>query len=170
MSNLIRCENGHMFSARRYGTVCPYCNIETATKEKKELADSVPTEEEIEEKLFYEEIHPVCGWIVCISGPRQGKDYKVISGKNFIGRSDDMDIQILGDNEIARRNHAVIVFDPKKLESVLLPGDSNGLVYLNEVAVYTPQVLNPYDVIEMGNSKFLFLPFCGEHFMWQSKS
>lgn len=35
MSNLIRCQNGHLFSARRYGTVCPYCNVETATKEKK---------------------------------------------------------------------------------------------------------------------------------------
>jgi len=34
--NLIRCQNGHLFSARRYGTVCPYCNIETATQEKRE--------------------------------------------------------------------------------------------------------------------------------------
>ena len=39
-----------------------------------------------------------------------------------------MDIQILGDNEISRRNHAVIVFDPKKRETVLLPGDANGIV------------------------------------------
>ena len=29
-------------------------------------------------------------------GPRQGKGYKVKSGKNFVGRADDMDIQILG--------------------------------------------------------------------------
>lgn len=34
-SNLVRCQNGHMFSKKRYGTVCPYCNVETATKEKK---------------------------------------------------------------------------------------------------------------------------------------
>lgn len=32
--NLIRCQNGHLFSCRRYGTVCLYCNIETAAKEK----------------------------------------------------------------------------------------------------------------------------------------
>ena len=25
MGNLIRCQNGHLFSSRRYGTVCPYC-------------------------------------------------------------------------------------------------------------------------------------------------
>lgn len=164
--NLIRCQNGHLFSSRRYGTVCPYCNIETATKEKEETGKT--SEIDVEEKLFREDTKPVCGWLVCISGARQGKDYKIISGKNFIGRADDMDIQILGDNNISRRNHAVIVFDPKKRETVLLPGDSNGIVYLSDDALYAPQVLNPYDVIEMGDSKFLFIPFCGEHFMWDN--
>ena len=152
-SNLIRCQNGHMFSKRRYGTVCPYCNIETATKEKQETGR---TEVEIEEDLF--------------RGPRQGKDYQVVQGKNFVGRADDMDIQILGDNEISRRNHAVIVFDPKKRETVLLPGDANGIVYLNGNALYAPTPLNPYDEIELGKSKFLFVPFCGDHFMWGQKT
>ena len=165
--NLIRCQNGHLFSARRYGTVCPYCNIETATQEKRETGRD--SEEVLEELLLTQEIAPVCGWIVCISGPRQGKDYKTRSGKNFIGRADDMDIQILGDNKISRRNHGVIVFDPKKKETVLLPGDSNGIVYLNDTAVYTPTVLSTYDVIEMGDSKFAFVPFCGEQFMWEEK-
>ena len=50
------------------------------------------------------EIRPVCGWIVCIADPRKGKDYKIHAGKNFVGRTDDMDIQILGDNKISRRN------------------------------------------------------------------
>ena len=72
--NLIRCQNGHLFSGRRYGTICPYCNIETATREKKDVEK---TQEDIEELLFLEEERPVCGWIVCISGPRKGKDYKV---------------------------------------------------------------------------------------------
>ena len=164
--NLIRCQNGHMFSKKRYGTVCPFCNIETATPEKKEVQSEV----DIEEALFHEEIKPVCGWIVCVSGPRQGKDYKIVSGKNFIGRADDMNIQILGDNGISRRNHAVIVFDPKKKETVLLPGDSNGLVYLNENAVYVPTPLSPYDKVEMGNSVFVFVPFCGNNFMWGNES
>lgn len=165
MSNLIRCQNGHLFSARRYGTVCPYCNIETNTKEKQQIGER--TEEELETLLLTQESSPVCGWIVCISGVRQGKGYEIKSGKNFMGRADDMDIQVLGDNKIARRNHGVIVFDPKKKETVLLPGDSNGIVYHNDAAVYVPTVLNPYDVIEMGESKFAFVPFCGENFMWE---
>lgn len=164
MSNLIRCQNGHMFSARRYGTVCPYCNIETATKEKKETGQ---TEVEVEEALFLREEDPVCGWIVCVEGPRRGKDYRVKEGKNFVGRADDMDIQILGDNRISRRNHCVIVYDVKQNNMVILPGDSNGIAYLNDEAVYVPTPLNPYDVIEMGDSKFIFIPLCGQHFKWE---
>ena len=90
-SNLIHCQNGHVFSKKRYGTVCPYCNMETDTKEKRETQRS---DVEIEEELFREDIKPVCGWIVCIDGPRQGKDYQIVQGKNFVGRADDMDIQI----------------------------------------------------------------------------
>ena len=164
MNGLIRCPNGHLFSARRYGTVCPYCNIETATPEKEDVLQG---DADVDEALFMREIKPVCGWIVCIEGPRQGKDYKIIEGKNFIGRADDMDIQILGDNRISRRNHAVIVYSSKRHETVLLPGDSNGLVYHNDEAVYVPVVLSVYDIIEMGSSKFLFIPFCGEHFRWE---
>ncbi len=164
MSNLIRCQNGHMFSSRRYGTICPYCNIETATREKQETGK---TEIEVEESLFLQEENPVCGWIVCVEGPRRGKDYKIMAGKNFVGRADDMDIQILGDNKISRRNHCVIVYDTKQNKTVILPGDSNGIVYLGGNAVYTPTDLNAYDVIEMGDSQFLFIPFCGEHFRWE---
>jgi len=166
MSNLTRCANGHLFSTRRYGTVCPYCNMETATKERQETE---ATDADVENLLSYGDVEPVCGWIVCIAGPRRGKDYKVRNGKNFVGRADDMDIQILGDNQISRRNHAVIVFDKKKAETVLLPGDSNGIAYLNGAACYTPTTLSAYDVIEMGESEFAFVPFCGEHFSWETK-
>lgn len=165
MSNLIRCQNGHMFSSRRYGTICPYCNIETATREKKETGES---EISAEEALFLTEEHPVCGWIVCVAGPRRGKDYKIMEGKNFVGRADDMDIQILGDNKISRRNHCIIVYDEKQSQTMILPGDSNGMVYLNEKAVFVPTPLSKFDVIELGDSKFAYVPFCGEDFKWKN--
>lgn len=58
-----------------------------------------------------------------------------------------MDIQIVGDNDIAARNHAIVVYDPKKKNYVLLPGDSSGIAYLNEEPAYMPSELSPYDVI-----------------------
>lgn len=64
---LIRCPNGHMFSERRYGTICPYCNIDTSTKERPE---PVQEKMDIETNLLYQEIELVCGWLVCIEGTR----------------------------------------------------------------------------------------------------
>jgi len=109
---------------------------------------------------------PVTGWLVCIEGPSKGRDYRILTEKNFLGRSDGMDIQVLGDNYIAKRNHAVFVYDPKKRKNLLLPGDSQGLVYVNGEAVYAPIELSQFDTIELGKSKFLFIPLCGENFEW----
>ena len=147
--SLTRCPMGHMYNARRYGKICPYCNMK------------------VKEELLQEEIRPVCGWLVCIEGARVGMDYKIHDGKNFVGRGDEMDIQILGDNAINRKNHTIIVYDAKKMNTVILPGDAAGLAYLNEEAVYVPTELKPYDTISLGNSRFLFVPLCGTNFSWE---
>jgi pSer/pThr/pTyr-binding forkhead associated (FHA) protein len=139
--------------------------MDTAKRETK--PETLKEDVDIETNLLYQEVDPVCGWLVCIEGSRVGKDYKIKNGKNFIGRADDMDIQIIGDNYIANRNHAIVVYDPKKKNYVLLPGDSSGIAYLNGEPAYMPSELSAYDVIELGKSKFLFVPFCGEHFEWQ---
>lgn len=160
--SLMRCPNGHMFSTRKYGNICPYCNMETTAAKEAQAPDGF----EMPMELLEEEIPPVCGWLVCIEGARMGRDYKIKDGKNFVGRGDDMDIQILGDNEISRKNHTIIVYDAKKKNTVILPGDAAGIAYLNQEAVYVPTELMPYDTIELGRSKFVFVPFCGEHFEW----
>ena len=105
--------------------------------------------------LFLEEEHPVCGWIVCVKGPRRGKDYRVMDGKNFVGRADDMDIQILGTTKSHLEKPCGDCIRRKETGEYDFAGDSNGLVYLNGEAVYLPQPLSAYDVIEMGESTFL---------------
>ena len=164
--SLGRCPEGHLFSTRRYGNLCPYCS-------KTVLLSSRPSASEDElynddMSLFdnSEVIDPVTGWLVCIEGPSQGRDYKIRTEKNFVGRSDGMDVQILGDNSVSKKNHAVIVYDPKKRQTLLLPGDAHGLVYHNGSAIYAPVELMPYDTVELGKTKLLFVPLCGEHFEW----
>jgi hypothetical protein len=41
-------------------------------------------------------------------------------------------------------------------------------VYLNDEEVTVPTELKPYDIIELGQTKLMFVPFCGEHFQWGS--
>lgn len=111
-------------------------------------------------------IDPVVGWLVCVEGIDKGRDYKIRTERNFIGRSNKMDICISGDEAISRENHAIISYSPKKRLFRIYPGDSRGLVYLNDEEVITANELNVYDVIELGKTKLVFIPFCSERFEW----
>ena len=110
---------------------------------------------------------PVVGWLVCIEGPDKGKDYRIRSERNFIGRSDKMDICIANDEAISRENHAIVSYSPKKRQFRVYSGESRGLVYLNDEEVITADELKAYDVIELGKTKLMFIPFCGEQFEWE---
>ena len=163
--HMSRCQKGHMFSSERHGDICPYCNnsasIASNDSNNPRLKTSSPPHSG--EPTV---VSPVIGWIVCIEGPPKGMDYRIMAKKNYLGSAEGMDIQISGDQDIAKRNHAVFIYDPQNRSTLLLQGDTRGLVYLNDEAVYKPQVLSSYDIIGIGKSKFLFVPLCGEHFEW----
>lgn len=110
-------------------------------------------------------LDPVVGWLVCIEGPEKGKDYRLWSKINTIGRSDSMDICIK-DPTISKENHARLAYDPKHNNFRLIPGNSTNNIYLNDEPIYTPMMLAAYDVIELGDSKLVFVPFCCDRFTW----
>jgi hypothetical protein len=114
-------------------------------------------------------VDPIVGWLVCAEGPDRGRDFRIKAEKNFVGRSTEMDICISGDPRISRDNHAIVAFDPRNAEFRLYAGDARGLVYLNGRMVDAPTVLQAFDTIELGDSKLLFVPFCGERFRWPEK-
>ena len=111
-------------------------------------------------------IDPVVGWVVCIEGPSKGQDYRIKSERNFVGRDKSMDISISGDMGISRENHAVISYNPKNNGFRLFPGEGHGIVYLNDEEVYNSIELKRGDIIEMGETKLMFIPICGEDFKW----
>lgn len=116
--------------------------------------------------LKQEGIDPVVGWLVCIEGHDRGKDFPLHADKNTIGRSHKNDVHISGDPTISRENHATVLYDQKKKQFRLLGGGGRGLVYLNDEAVDFGSVLKNRDLIEIGETKLLFIPFCGEEFNW----
>ena len=155
------CANRHLYNKDKHGDTCTICGL-VSRKSKEEGK----TPEEIAEMLKLPQEKYVCGWLVCIEGINKGRSYPVQAGKTFIGSGDDMDIQILGDEGVDRYRHAIIAYDGKKHEFVLLPGESAGLAYLEEMAVYVPSKLSSHARIEIGGSKFVFIPFCGEQYDW----
>jgi len=155
------CSNQHMYNKDKYGETCPICG-----QEAKKTEEDEKSAEETAAALKVPEDKYVCGWLVCIEGINKGRSYQIYPGKNFVGSGDDMDIQILGDNKVDLYRHAVLAFDGKTLKTTLLPGESVGLVYLENNALYEPKALDAFMHIEIGKSAFLFVPFCGEQFNW----
>jgi hypothetical protein len=106
------------------------------------------------------------GWLVCLEGPDRGRDFRLHSEKNFIGRSPLMDVCVPGDDTVSREKHGVVIFDPKKQVFWVLPGDSSGLVYLNGEIVHSPAPLKRDDLLEIGQTKLVLIPFCGDQYSW----
>ena len=115
-------------------------------------------------------IDPVCGWFVCTKGEDKGRDYRIKTERNFIGRGTNMDIMINGDDSISRENHASITFNPRNLKFTVATGDGRGLIYLNGEVIETSSEVKAYDELEIGNTKLLFIPFVTEEFSWEEES
>lgn len=113
-------------------------------------------------------IDPVVGWLVCIAGNDRGADFRIHPEKNTIGRSENNDIRIAKDQTVSRDNHATIIYDPKKKNFRLLAGGGRGLVYVNEEVIDFSTPLKANDIIELGETKLMFVPLCGEHFDWSN--
>lgn len=112
-------------------------------------------------------IDPVAGWLVCIEGDDFGGSFTIKSGRNFIGRSANMDIVLRGDNSISREKHAIILYEPRRREFVAQPGESRELFYINDEVVLNSVRLKQYDVLSIGNTRLMFFPCCGENFSWE---
>ncbi len=185
---LKRCENGHYFDPAKH-TTCPSCGVQninfepTRKKEEVNVADTPSpaggaaardakprvSDDGKTESLMHKKagIDPVVGWLVCVEGADRGRDFRIRSEKNFIGRGESMDVAIRGDDTVSRENHAIVSFNPKARQFKLHPGDARGLVYLNGEEVDHPSPLKAGDHIELGRTKLLFVPLCDGTFSWE---
>jgi hypothetical protein len=186
---LTRCERGHYYDAQQHSR-CPSCGVtglegcdidatpstssETdmpATQVRGQGIDGKHADVGVTVAMVRKKIgiDPVVGWLVCIQGPEKGRDYRVRSERNGIGRGSDMAVCIQGDEAISRENHAFISFNPRKRSFRIAPGDGRGMTYLNGEEVDVPMPLQAYDRIELGQTHLLFVPLCGEHFNWETE-
>ncbi len=109
---------------------------------------------------------PCVGWLVALGGEHIGTDFRLKVGKNFIGRSPKMDIALTEDKSVSRERHVIVVYDPKSNMYLIQPGDSSSLAYHNNNLLLTPEKLEAYDMITVGDVNLLFMPLCGAKFNW----
>ena len=190
--NLTRCENGHFYDADRFDT-CPHCNqtsISTVLQDENgESAYTMPLEQPKAEPVsipepevvtedasqatigYYDVVlpsEPVVGWMVAIEGPHFGQDFKLKTGRNFVGRANGMDVCLNQDQSVSRDKHAIVLYEPKSNLFLVQPGDAKELFYLNDKVVLTATEINAYDVLTLGKTKLLFIPCCSDRFNWDS--
>ncbi len=113
---------------------------------------------------------PVAGWLVIIEGPGKGRDFRLIQGDNKIGRNDDMEVclnfGVYSDETVSREAHATVVYDANANEFFVIRGSSRNLPMLNEKTIRSDQNMSSKDVLQVGQTKLLFVPLCGENFKW----
>lgn len=187
---LVQCENNHFYDDTKESS-CPYCaklnndsNAQFGLGEQLTSYYAMPLdydEDESQKTQAYDEDVTdfqktigffdtdtqnllTTGWIVCINGKMKGKDYSIHSGRNFAGRSFEMDIALTDDLEITREAHFSIVFEPKSSVYFIVPGA--GRTYLNKKIVTEACELKENDEIQAGQSIYVFVPFCKEGRKW----
>lgn len=192
---IVKCPNGHFFDNKKYAE-CPYCRTvqEERNRYEEQIRESVTIampkrEQEESQTIGMYEPQPVpeddqktvsifshgsgrsfvTGWLVCTEGEEKGRDYRLYHGYNRIGRNYQMDVCIVDDPAISRENHASIIYDYKSNRFYLSPGKGT-ITTLNGETVLKAVELKRRDVICMGRSRFVFIPFCEEDQSWETEN
>ena len=166
-----KCPNGHFYDASKHQQ-CPYCkglgNVVgvTVPVERPHRIETNPnaTVAVIQKQLG---IDPVVGWLVCVEGVEKGRDYRLHTDNNYIGRDPSMDVCISGAETISRARHAVITYDFESKTFYLTPKDGRSNPCLNGKPVMTMVELKANDRIRLGQTTLLFFPLCSDAFDWR---
>lgn len=189
---IVSCDNNHFYDDERDSS-CPYCaKLQSGERPESEMSERFTsyfdlnyeedddtaqmTEAYGDDVKDYEKTIGIflgesrneltVGWLVGVRGPVRGISYSLHSGRNFVGRSYDMDVSIMEDLELSREKHFSVVYEPKSIAFFLVAG--SGRTYLNGKLVTDAVAMTEADEIEAGGGKFLFIPFCKEGRTWDA--
>ena len=109
----------------------------------------------------------VTGWIVQIDGANPGKEYRIHSGYNYIGRAEG-DIRVEGDDYISSVKDSQIYYDATNVAFYTSHVNGANAVCVNgEPVVSGAAKLKAYDILMIGKTRFVFVPLCSEQFNWE---
>jgi len=122
--------------------------------------------QEIERSGFHQE--PVVGWLVVIGGPGLGAYRPVYEGNNTLGRATSQRIAIdFGDESISGEEQVYIRYDSSDKNFLLVPNlTKTNVVAVNDEKPTNAVPLKAMDVITVGRTQLVFVPFCGPEFDW----
>lgn len=111
---------------------------------------------------------PIVGWLVVVGGPGIGAHRPIFEGNNTLGRSSSQRIPIdFGDESISSEEQAYIRYDSSSRSFLFVPNlAKTNVVSINDKRPTGAVELSQMDVITMGRTQLVFVPFCGAEFDW----
>lgn len=111
---------------------------------------------------------PVVGWMVIVSGPGRGNALPIEYGRNSIGRDASNKLSLpYGDVAISHSCHAYVIYDELGRKMYLEDGKSDNLVYLDGMMVSSTVELQARQVVRLGMTALMYIPFCGPDLDWK---
>ena len=182
-----QCSAGHFYDAERYSD-CPYCGtgdskvsthphvLEAESKldvtapaddRTQPIIGGSGLEDGVTEALdVVKTVRPVVGWLVCVEGPSYGHSYEIHKENNYLGRAAHMDICIPEDVSISRDSPMVITYDAASRSFFAGFMGGRSIVRLNGRPLLSTTEPKQGDVIELGKTKLMFVPFSSDTFDW----
>lgn len=113
---------------------------------------------------------PVVGWLVVVGGPGIGQYRPIFEGNNTVGRSAGNRIAIdFGDDAISSEEQAYIRYDSSDRSFLFVPNlAKTNVVSVNDRRPTAAVELQAMDVVTMGRTQLVFVPFCGPEFDWSA--
>ena len=184
---MVQCPNGHYYNAALH-TSCPECSGAVGKTEPvggpqggSGVGRTEPVDVERDARIepFDPTIigadsaegrpDPLVGRLVCIEPSCRRSDLRIHAGYNYIGRETG-DIHIRGDQQISRKNHAMVAYDSSERVYYVGPSAGRNLIKVNGKTVLGAVEIHNYDVISIGTTKLMFVGLCGEQFGWEEEA
>lgn len=183
-----QCSNGHIYDETKHRE-CPYCrsdgnisvrplantaagqpsfpktmplsqSAEERPKQKKEMGATVAL------NITDSGINPARGWLVVIGGVKTGLSFVIHSERNVIGRGVDFDVNLSFDKAASKEGDAIITYDARKRRFYISPSAGKNNIYLNDGILLQPEEIKDYNILEIGETKFVFRSLCNDEFTY----
>ena len=126
------------------------------------------------QKIARQHFHqdPVVGWLVIVGGPGLGAYRQIYEGNNTLGRASSQRIPLdYGDDAISSEEQAYIRYDSAERTFLFVPNlAKTNVVAINDKRPTAAVTLQAMDVIMVGRTQLVFVPFCGPEFDWSEIS
>ncbi|MGN0368354.1 MAG: FHA domain-containing protein [Wujia sp.] len=161
--HLIKCKNEHIYDGDKFRS-CPHCStiawdgsmvMEDISIDQTDVDTEIP---EDEKRQKYEQIgrRKTVGVLICVEGEMTGEGFLLREGENVIGRASNMDIPLIHDLTVSRKNHAIINYDIGRGECYLINPEASE-IYVNGKRLQKKALLANHDRIQIGAQKFVMI-------------